>query len=278
LSSLLLFAAGDQFYPDGTTGIIEPFAEDFSSSEFLMWKQTFLDKTARLRDGLKSSPLSVPWYVVLGNHDYMGQWEAQIAFSHSLANPGKLWRMPDRNYSFEKNGVAFVCFDANACQHSVRRVKRDAVAVFEKDVEWLKRTLALHRASSRWVVLVQHHPFYTDGRGHSCEALALSRSKEQGGLDLESLVRESGCVDVVVAGHEHMMMAKMVDTTLHVCAGAAIDSVFYKGEKRESVMDWIARGEIGFLSFEATSSELSVSFVRSSDLTVIKTFALTKNN
>lgn len=72
-----IISAGDNFYPSGVEGVLEPFADDFTSFEFEYWKRCFL----------KHASLRVPFYAVLGNHDYMGQWEAQIEFSRSTANP-----------------------------------------------------------------------------------------------------------------------------------------------------------------------------------------------
>lgn len=264
----------------GVEGVLEPLAPDFTSSEFVYWKKVFLSHRK----------LRVPWHVVLGNHDYMGNWRAQIAFTNSTANPEGIWRMPDRNYVLHKNFASFLMFDANACQFAVRRVKKDAVEVFHKDKKWLRDAIASCRASgSRWIVLVQHHPMYTDGRGHEKEAACL-RSND--GLDLERVVLEAGGVDLVIAGnkktkrksagvkieigHEHMMMAKTVGKTLHVSAGASIESVFYKGRRKDPEMDWREEGGVGFLACEATQDSLTVNFVQSSDLRRVKTFQLKK--
>lgn len=81
---------------------------------------------------------------------------------------------------------------------------------------------------------------------------------------------------VFALGHEHMMMAKQVGKTLHVCSGASVESLFYKGARMDPEMDWRKDGAVGFLAFEATAEELSVCFVRSSDLEVMKKFTLGK--
>lgn len=146
--------------------------------------------------------------------------------------------MPARNYSFVQHNVAFVMFDANACQWSVRRANPDALAQLQRDKSWLAETLAKGRAAARWLVLVQHHPFFTDGRGHLGESQCLRNGD---GVDLLRVLGDEGArPDLVIAGHEHMMMAKQEGKTLHVCTGASIESCFYKGERRaaDREMDW----------------------------------------
>ncbi len=259
-----ILSVGDNFYPAGVNGVLEPFAADFTSSEFLMWERVFL----------KHSQLRVPWYAVLGNHDYIGQWQAQIAFTNSKRNPHHgLWRMPDRNYVVENDIVSIIAFDANACQYAVRRAKPDVCQVLEKDKAWLMEAIQQCKNRSRWVVLMQHHPFYTNGRGHFKEAQCLRLSKESGGLDLE---RHISGVDVVIAGHEHMMMAKCVGEILHVSSGASVESTFYKGGRKEADMDWKQEDVTGFLSFEASEDELKINFVNSVGLETVKSYSLKK--
>ncbi len=129
-----------------------------------------------------------------------------------------------------------------------------------------------------------HHPMFTDGRGHHAEAECL-RSREYGGgragLRLAALLESAGRVDAVLAGHEHVMMAKRCGARLHVGCGASIESYFYKGERAETEVDWKLRDAVGFVACEAEEEEgeggaavLRVRFVRCDNLQVVKEFEI----
>jgi hypothetical protein len=101
-----ILGLGDNFYPSG--------AQSVNDSCFdTQWADVFLRPHAELR---------VPWWHILGNHDYVysGSPEAQLQYHRSAAaeadanaaagegevdvaddfSPRQLWQMPDRNYSF----------------------------------------------------------------------------------------------------------------------------------------------------------------------------------
>jgi predicted phosphodiesterase len=82
---------GDNFYPAGIShgGVnSHRFQED--------WIRPFrLDSEVDRR-------LQVPFFAVLGNHDYQrrADWRAQIRYSWCKHNPHRLWTMPARCYAF----------------------------------------------------------------------------------------------------------------------------------------------------------------------------------
>ncbi|KAJ9471764.1 Purple acid phosphatase 17 [Diplonema papillatum] len=191
---------GDNFYPSGAT--------EANDVEFMMWKKVFLSHETR-------SALRVPWKVVLGNHDYDGNFQCQIDFTTHPENPDGLWQMPDNKYSFTypagPNGqlAAFFGFDANATQLKVRSGHPNLLKQWPLDVAWLKAEVTKYPTAA-WKILYLHHPLCTKGRGHLEEARRL-RSKtytrngtvQSDGMDLEAVLHQCG-FDVVLAGHEHM--------------------------------------------------------------------------
>ncbi len=188
---------------------------------------------------------------------------------------------PSRCYSFREGPVFFIGFDGCAAQWAVRRVRPSIMAEFEADKEWLRRELASNQ-DAPFIVLYLHHPFYTDGIGHHSEALCLRSKRYNGrdGLDLESVLLEHR-VDLIMAGHEHVMQAKKTASGLHVSCGATVECNYYGGERTESEMDWkLSDGTRGFVACEADVGDkvatLAVRFVRIEDLTVVKEYVVNK--
>ena len=75
-----VITTGDNFYEDGV-GSVDDEA----------WRISF-------REIYTSPSLDIPWYPVIGNHDYHGSIQAQIDYSR---RDGR-WRMPARYHSFER--------------------------------------------------------------------------------------------------------------------------------------------------------------------------------
>jgi hypothetical protein len=127
----------------------------------------------------------VPWKVALGNHDYDGDYYAQIEFTNSPLNPMGLWECPAKNYMFEKQirsatildehqasfletsriDVAFFCLDSNGAQASVckrhPRMKED----LRDNIRELSEKLADCKA--KWKIVFAHHPMYTKVKMHT---------------------------------------------------------------------------------------------------------------
>jgi hypothetical protein len=81
----LILGLGDNFYPYGVESTADRLFKD-------AWSNIFL----------KYTTLRVPWKMVLGNHDYMGNPDAQVEFHYDKKyNPTGLWQMPSKNYMFE---------------------------------------------------------------------------------------------------------------------------------------------------------------------------------
>jgi hypothetical protein len=95
-----------------------------------LWKQVWIDQF------LQYQSLQVPWKIVLGNHDYEGNPQAQLDFTLHPNNPGGLWQaggdvidnnlnLPSSQYTFSRQlgpylKVDFVAFDTNASQDYMR--------------------------------------------------------------------------------------------------------------------------------------------------------------
>jgi tartrate-resistant acid phosphatase type 5 len=80
--SQFIASTGDNFYMFGV-----------SSERDRQWQTSFLDVYGP--PGL----LSLPWYPVLGNHDYGGDVLAQVRYRHGDPGRGVGWQMADKYYS-----------------------------------------------------------------------------------------------------------------------------------------------------------------------------------
>ncbi len=76
MGAQFVVAVGDNFYENGVASV-----------EDKHWKQSF-------ENVYTASSLQVPWYVILGNHDYHANCDAQIAYSKISPR----WKMPARYY------------------------------------------------------------------------------------------------------------------------------------------------------------------------------------
>lgn len=143
-----VLAVGDNFYEDGVASVEDP-----------QWETSF--------EKVYSAPsLQVPWYAVLGNHDYHLDCEAQIAYSKT----SKRWTMPAHYFTrIEQidaaNTVEFFFLDTMpmATFDNDEAHYRDKVPWHDvpRQMSWLASALAASTAP--WKIVVGHHPIYSGG-------------------------------------------------------------------------------------------------------------------
>lgn len=148
IDAQFVLAVGDNFYEDGVVSVDDP-----------QW-QTSFEKV------YTAESLQVPWYAILGNHDYRLNAEAQIEYSQK----SKRWNMPARYYKrVEKVGdkatVEFFYIDTmpmavKSGEHDTggRNAGHQDVP---KQLAWLEAALAASTAP--WKIVVGHHPVYSGG-------------------------------------------------------------------------------------------------------------------
>src|SRR5687767_4349298 len=127
---------GDNFYDVGVTAVDDP---------------QFATKFENVYNGL-----DMPFYIVLGNHDYgtlANDWDrGQYQIDYGLVNPK--WVMPHFWYTFssESGDTQFFAFDT-------QRMMWD----YQTDVQaaWFDEQMAASSAS--WKVGIAHHPYISNG-------------------------------------------------------------------------------------------------------------------
>jgi tartrate-resistant acid phosphatase type 5 len=174
---------GDNFYPSGVR-----------STRDHTWLASF-------EDIYTAHSLQTDWYVVLGNHDYKGNPQAEIDYT----DVDRRWNMPARYYSRilfigddTTQGVLLVFIDTTPLLSEYYESSEHHVVGQDTAAQriWLEKTLAEAPASVKWKFVFGHHPLWTGG----------NRMKSRESIELKKLLRpifEKYHVDAYFAGHEH---------------------------------------------------------------------------
>jgi acid phosphatase len=221
-----IITVGDNFYPSGV-----------ASADDSQWREKFEEVYAE-------SVLQVPVYASLGNHDYDGDPEAQIAYGQR--NPR--WILPARYYTFtralsETQCVQFFALDTTP----IHRGSSGSDA----QIEWLDVELA--KSKARWRIVFGHHPVFSHGLHGRTEALVQR---------VKPLLEKHG-VDLYVAGHDHHLeLLRPVAGVTYVISGGGggTDNAYPAIWTDESVYT-ATRG--GFALFRLSEKDLVIEFVRS---------------
>lgn len=172
--------------------------------------------------------LQVPFWAVLGNHEYSGSVQGQLAYSAGRMGSGR-WTQPARHWSrvVEVGGGAkakFVFIDSSVFIRKYRDrpgfsdiARQDPAA----QLAWLDRELA--EPGMAWRIAVGHHPIWSNGLHGDSEDMA---------RDVLPVFRRHG-VQVYLSGHDHH--AEVIDrgpgTPLQVIAGHASEVRGLKGDR-----------------------------------------------
>ena len=142
--------------------------------------------------------LMIPWYAILGNHEYRGNTQAVIDYSKVSAR----WNVPSRYYTFamENDGVTvrFVMVDTAPLLDKYREdtekypdaCKQD----MDKQLSWIDSLLTTSKED--WVLVVGHHPIFAETGKDESERLDLQKR-------LDSILRKHKNVDMYLCGHIH---------------------------------------------------------------------------
>lgn len=156
---------GDNFYQTGV-----------SSAEDPLWDSRF----EKMYSGECSRKLN--FYAILGNHDYRGSADAQIAYTKVK---GGRWIMPARYYSLKFGDM----LEIGAADTTVSdRCGISALC----SIDWLAGKLK--SSAARWKILIGHHPILSGGKYRSLNGMAH--------FNLPELYCKSG-VSVYISGHDH---------------------------------------------------------------------------
>jgi acid phosphatase len=248
----LVLNLGDAFYPYGIADGADP-----------QWNTTFED--------IYSAPgLQVPWYGVLGNHD----WHRNAS---AMATTRGRWKIPALSHVVR--GLAagvpltIIFIDTNMvmasdiCKHrnqsdwgplsidDFEGCKQEIEDVFEPQVEWLERRLRSAAGSVK--IVVGHHPVYYTGKWASEGDNAPDGLEER----LAPLFQHHG-VHAYLSGHDHVLqhfMANGTDYYIVGTGGGELEDHPYDFETRAQVRRTQA-GFFGYGMLEVGSTDICMRF------------------
>lgn len=229
-----IISTGDNFYPNGIASINDP-----------LWQSAYED--------IYHGPHTFePWYVVLGNHDYLGNAQAQLDYS----NKSQRWNLPARYYSKTftlKDGeqVLMVFLDTNPLNPEYKtreKYKATQAQDGQAQLTWLNNQLATSKA--RWKIVIGHHPLYSSGKRYGLN--------EKLRYLLEPILEQNG-VQAYIAGHEHDLQHNQTKNSklAHFISGAGGKIRNVKQRK----FTRFAEATPGFLSFSINDKVLKVTAI-----------------
>lgn len=235
LSGKFIIATGDNFYPKGVMSDRDPSWQ--SSFENVYWQH----------------PLYNDWYVVLGNHDYGSNPDAQIAYSQVSAR----WHMPARYYSIKKeiSGTAsaeFFFIDSNPFQNDYYTDKEFAPRLRAADSaaqkKWLETSLA--NSTATWKFVVGHHPLFSAGK---------RKGKTSDMENAFGKLFDKYHVDAYFCGHEHQLEHNQPEGyRFHeFISGSASEAT----PVTSAPFAKFAAQDFGFLTASLTDKEMLIQFI-----------------
>jgi tartrate-resistant acid phosphatase type 5 len=234
-----IISTGDNFYPNGVR-----------STRDHNWLASY-------ENIYTAHSLQSDWYVVLGNHDYKGDPQAEIDYSEV----DRKWNMPARYYSKiyfingdSTQGVMLVFIDTTPFLSE--SYSNDELHVKGQDTAgqriWLEKTLGNAPANIKWKFVFGHHPVYTGGgRMNAVETGEMRK--------LFKPIFEKYHVNAYICGHDHnLQYIKPPGFTYYFVSGAG-------SELSKTVIHpeggIFARAENGFMDFSVSNNQMLISVI-----------------
>lgn len=231
-------STGDNFYPKGVASVNDPH-----------WHYSF-------EEIYKDFALQKEWYAILGNHDYMGDPDAQVAYT----KVSRRWEMPARYFaetfslrddSGKKVRIAFI--DTNPLIAAFYENPEYGPNVRTQDTTaqklWLEKVLTKDQEDISWNLVTGHHPMFTgsDKRREGYDTKAIRSS-------LNVFLEEKNA-DAYIAGHDHSLQHLQPEGSFHHFISGSASEATQVGSIPYSKF---AASAYGFLVFSLTSSEMIV--------------------
>jgi hypothetical protein len=246
---------GDNIYEDGITSVTD---EQFNTKFEAPY-----------------ASIDLPFYVVLGNHDYGGNGYGNEfekgQFEVDYSNVSAKWRMPAAYYHLSMGPIELFGLDTNMQMYGLDQQQRG-------DVEsWLSASTA------PWKIALGHHPYRSNGGAGNAGAYGgYVGIPIVSGNGVKSFMEDVVCgrADLMLSGHDHNLQWLQPDGT---CAGTEL-IVSGAGAKPKSLRSpnsafynqtYFQAAQLGFVYFVVTPQQLTAEFI-GADGSVLFTRTLTK--
>lgn len=142
--------------------------------------------------------LMLPWYPILGNHEYRGNTQAVLDYADVSAR----WQMPARYYTkvIENDDVTvrIVMLDTAPLIDKYRKGVEEYPDASKQDMQqqldWLDKVLT--EAREDWVLVIGHHPIYAQTSKSDKERIDMQRR-------VDPILRKHPNVAMYLCGHIH---------------------------------------------------------------------------
>lgn len=186
---------------------------------------------------------NIPFYAVLGNHDYRGDPETEIRYSRERLGSGR-WQMPDHHHSadFGTDGgrpllrIAFI--DTNLSGNALAR-----------EADFVRQTFSAAGPEPVWRLVVGHHPVRNYGKHGETPGLAAAL--------LPAL--QVSRVDFYLSGHDHdlQVIARDGEPYYLICGGGGAE-LYHVPAPRDALL--FADSDHGFMKIDVESAALAVTY------------------
>ena len=158
--------------------------------------------------------INLPFYMVLGNHDYggansgLGYEFKKSVYQARYTEKSTKWKMPRHYYQFTKANITFFALDTNAQLYGLDKEQRQDVS------QWLSN------AHTTWKIAFGHHPYKSNGpHGNAGQYDVFAGIPIASGEKVKTFAEDIWCgkVDVYLSGHDHSR--QWLDTD---CAGTKL--------------------------------------------------------
>jgi hypothetical protein len=201
----------------------------------------------------KHPSLMIPWYPVLGNHEYEGSTQAVLDYK----DISRRWEMYSRYYAktltvSNKVEVLILFIDTTPLIDKYRVDSRYFDAgkqSMDQQLAWIDSTLRVSNA--KWKIVLGHHPIYSGTTKSESEREDLQKRLKP--------ILDRYNIDITVAGHIHNFQhikvpGSNVDYFVNSSASLAREVIYYESKLFGSP-------ESGFTLCTIKDSELIITFV-----------------
>lgn len=197
-NALAIVSTGDNFYEEGVKSVHDPQLNESYDSVY----------------NVHVALSQRPFWPVLGNHDHLGDVDAQVAYS----SRSQTWDFPAPYYVRHlTKHLTLLLLDTTPFgtdEYAIRARHRAPRSRPNSQVKWLSRQLKIAARGGRAVLVVGHHNPYS---GSTCGHCGATKLREQIGPLLHAHQHR---VIAYLSGHEHALMHLVIHGIDHLVSGA----------------------------------------------------------